>query len=48
MLVVGPGAPIVGVGEALLTRSSEDSPRRHPPGPPQRVAGADRDRTTQN
>ena len=48
MLLVGPGGPIVGVGEALLTCSSKDSPRRHPPGPPQRVAGADRDRTTRN
>ena len=50
MLLVGPGGPSVGIGEALLTRGSEDSPHWHPPGPPQTVtdAATGRDRATRS
>lgn len=47
VLLVGPRGPSVGVGKALLTCCSEDSPRRHPPGPPQTVTDAATGRGTE-
>ena len=46
-LLVGPGGPSVGIGKALLTCCSEDSPRQHPPGPPQTVTDAATGRGTE-
>lgn len=50
MLLVGPRGSQCGVGKALLTCCSEDSPRRHPQGLPDsdRQRPQERDRTTRS